>query len=230
LSDALKIWLKMVIFSTIFAAMNFNLLWEGFVIGIAVSVPLGPLGMLCIKRTVNKNWRSGFVSGLGIAVSDVIYAIVAGFSLTMVINLVRNYEIYFKIFGAGMVVLLGLYIFFSNPAKDIQKFRKKGTSYVQDFFTAFLLTVTNPLSVFVFIAIFASYSLVLKFSQLLESFLVIGGIFVGAAMWWFVLTGIANLFKHKLTINTIWWANKIIGLSVILIAISLFLYLAFNGI
>lgn len=210
--------------------MSFNLLWEGFIIGIAVSVPLGPLGMLCIKRTVNKNWKSGFLSGLGIAASDVIYAIVAGFSLTIIINFIRSYENYFKILGASMVVLLGLYIFFSNPAKDIQKYQRKGTSYVQDFLTAFLLTVTNPLSVFVFVAIFTSYSLVLELSQLFEALLIIGGIFIGGATWWFILTGLANLFKHKLTISTLWWANKIIGLSVILIAVGLFIFLLFNEI
>ncbi|NEW82555.1 MAG: LysE family transporter [Mariniphaga sp.] len=210
--------------------MSFSLLWEGFLIGIAVSVPLGPLGMLCIKRTVNKNWKSGFLSGLGIAASDVIYAIVAGFSLTIIINFIRSYEIYFKILGASMVVLLGLYIFFSNPAKDIQKYQRKGNSYLQDFLTAFLLTVTNPLSVFVFIAIFTSYSLVLELSQLFEALLIIGGIFIGGATWWFVLTGLANLFKHKLTINALWWANKIIGLSVIMIAVGLFIYLLFKEI
>jgi len=210
--------------------MNFSLLWEGFVIGIAVSVPLGPLGMLCIRRTVNKNWKSGFLSGLGIAASDALYAIIAGFSLTIIINFIESYEIYFKILGASMVVLLGLYIFLSNPAKDIQKFQRKGTSYVQDFLTAFLLTVTNPLSVFVFIAIFTSYSLVLQLSQLFEALLIIGGIFLGGATWWFILTGLANLFKHKLTIDTLWWANKIIGLGVILIAVGLFVYLLFKDI
>ena len=210
--------------------MSFSLLWEGFIIGIAVSVPLGPLGMLCIKRTVNKNWKSGFISGLGIAASDVIYAIIAGFSLTIIINFIRSYEIYFKILGASMVVLLGLYIFLSNPAKDIQKFQRKGTSYLQDFLTAFLLTVTNPLSVFIFIAIFTSYSLGFELSQLFEALLIIGGIFIGGATWWFILTGLANLFKHKLTISTLWWANKIIGLSVILIAVGLFIYLLLNEI
>ena len=208
--------------------MIFGLLWEGFMIGIAVSVPLGPLGMLCIKRTVNKNWKSGFLSGLGIAASDVIYAIIAGFSLTIIINFIRSYEVYFKIFGASMVVILGLYIFMSNPAKDIQKFRRKGTSYIQDFLTAFLLTVTNPLSALVFIAIFTSYSLVLQLSQLFEALLIIGGIFLGCATWWFILTGLANLFKHKLTIDTLWWANKIIGLGVILIAVGLFIFLLFT--
>ncbi len=210
--------------------MSFKLLWEGFVIGTAVSVPLGPLGMLCIRRTVNKNWKSGFLSGLGIASSDAIYAIIAGFSLTIIIDFINQYELYFKILGASMVFLLGLYIFLSNPAKEIQKYKQKGNSYLQDFITAFLLTFTNPLSVFVFIAIFTSYSLVLKLSHLFEAMLVVGGIFMGGAMWWFILTGLAYLFKHKLSIDTIWWANKIIGLVVVVISISLFLLLVLNEI
>ena len=210
--------------------MSFKLLWEGFMIGMAVSVPLGPLGMLCIKRTVNKNWKSGFLSGLGIAASDAIYAIIAGFSLTIIITFINRYEIYFEILGASMVVFLGLHIFLSNPAKEIQKFKQKGTSYFQDFLTAFLLTVTNPLSVFVFIAIFTSYSLVLQLSQLFEALLIVGGIFAGGASWWFIITGLAYLFKHKLTINTLWWANKIIGMGVILIAVSLFILLLLKAI
>ena len=199
-------------------------------IGVAVSLPLGPLGMLCIKRTVNKNWKSGFISGLGIATSDAMYAVIAGFSVGNIIDFIKTYLIYFKILGACTVVFLGLYIFLSNPAKEIQKFKQKGTSYLQDYLTAFLLTVTNPLSVFIFIAIFASYSLVLQSSQLLEALLIVGGIFTGGATWWFILTGLAYLFKHKLTINTLWWANKIIGLGVILIAISLFIILLFKEI
>ncbi len=210
--------------------MSFSLLWKSIIIGIAVSVPLGPLGMLCIKRTVNKNWKSGFLSGLGIAASDAIYAIIAGFSLTIIIDFIKSNKIYFQILGASMVVLLGLYIFLSNPARDIQKFKQKGTSYIQDFLTAFLLTFSNPLSVFIFIAIFTSYSLVLQTSQLFEALLIVGGIFTGGAFWWFILTGLAYLFKHKLTINTLWWANKIIGLSVILIAVGLFVLLLFKKI
>jgi threonine/homoserine/homoserine lactone efflux protein len=198
---------------------------EGFIIGILVSVPLGPLGILCIKRTVNKTWKSGFISGLGVATSDTFYAIIAGFSLTIIINFIRQYEIWFKVLGACMVVMLGLYIFLSNPAKDIQRFKRKGTSYFQDYVTAVLLTLSNPLAVFVFLAIFTSYSVVLKMSNLLDAFLIIGGIYLGASTWWFGLTGTAYLFKHKLTINTIWWANKIIGFAVILFAVGLFVYL-----
>lgn len=205
--------------------MSLNSLWEGFIIGIAVSIPLGPLGMLCIQRTVNKTWKSGFISGLGIATSDTFYAVVAGFSLTIIIDFIRQYETYFKILGACMVILLGLYIFFSNPAKDIQKFKRKGNSYFQDYLTAVLLTLSNPMAVFVFLAIFTSYSVVLQLSHLFDTFLIIPGIYIGGSTWWFGLTGLAYLFKHKLTINTLWWANKIIGVGVILFAVGLFIYL-----
>jgi threonine/homoserine/homoserine lactone efflux protein len=205
--------------------MSLNSLLDGFIIGIAVSIPLGPLGILCIQRTVNKTWKSGFISGLGVATSDTFYAIIAGFSLTIIINFLRQHETFFKIMGASMVILLGLYIFLSNPAKDIQKFRRKGNSYLQDYLTAVLLTLSNPLAVFVFLAIFTTYSVVLQTSHLLDSFLIISGIYLGGSTWWFGLTGTAYLFKHKLTINTIWWANKIIGICVILFAMGLFIYL-----
>jgi len=204
--------------------MNLKLLLEGIIIGIAVSIPLGPLGILCIKRTVNKTWKSGFISGLGVATSDTLYAIVAGFSLTIIIDFLRQYEAYFKILGAGMVILLGLYIFLSNPAKEIQKFKRKGNSYIQDYLTAVLLTLTNPLTIFVFLAIFTSYSVVLQMSHPLDAFLIVAGIYLGASSWWFGLTGIAYNFKHQLTISILWWANKIVGISVIIFALILLIY------
>lgn len=205
--------------------MSLHLLIEGIIIGVAVSIPLGPLGILCIKRTVNKNWKSGFISGLGVATSDTLYAIVAGFSLTIIIDFLRQYEAYFKILGTVMVVLLGLYIFLSNPAKEIQKFRRKGNSYIQDYLTAVLLTLTNPLAIFVFLAIFTSYSIVLRMSHPVDAFLIVAGIFTGASSWWLSLTGIAYNFKHQLTISTLWWANKIIGMSFMIFALVLYIYL-----
>lgn len=205
--------------------MSLHLLIEGIIIGIAVSIPLGPLGILCIKRTVNKTWKSGFISGLGVATSDTLYAIIAGFSLTIIIDFLRQYEAYFKLLGTVMVVLLGLYIFLSNPAKEIQKFRRKGNSYFQDYVTAVLLTLTNPLAIFVFLAIFTSYSIVLRMSHPADAFLIVAGIYIGASSWWLSLTGIAYNFKHHLTISTLWWANKIIGMSFIVFALVLYIYL-----
>ncbi len=202
--------------------MDINFFLEGILIGLAVSIPLGPLGMLCIQRTVNKNWEAGLLSGLGIAVADTIYAIVAGFSLSIIINFIRSYEIYFKILGLVILIGLGLYIFRKNPAKDIQKFKRRGSSYIQDFLSTFFITLSNPLSVFVFIAIFSGYSIVLQLSQLGEAFMIIAGIFIGSSIWWMVLTGLANLFRHKFTIDLLKWANRIIGIAIIVLALILF--------
>lgn len=210
--------------------MDLNLLWKGVVTGLAVSIPLGPLGILCIQRTVNKNWKSGIFSGIGIAMADTVYAFVAGFSLSIIVDFIRTYELYFKLVGFFVLLLLGIYIFRSNPTKQIQDYKRRGSSHLQDFLTTFLVTLSNPLSVFVFIAIFTGYSIVLQFSQPLEALLMIGGIFMGGSLWWFIITGFANLFRHKFTINTLYWANRIIGLGVIVVAVAFFIYLQTKGI
>lgn len=210
--------------------MDIDLLWRGVITGMAVSIPLGPLGILCIQRTVNKNWKSGIFSGIGIATADSVYAFIAGFSLSIIIDFIREYELYFKLVGFFVLILLGIYIFRSNPTKQIQDYKRRGSSHLQDFLTTFLVTLSNPLSVFVFIAIFTGYSIVLNFSHPLEAMLTIGGIFIGGSLWWFLITGLANHFRHKFTINTLYWANRVIGLGVILIAVIFFVYLQFKGI
>jgi threonine/homoserine/homoserine lactone efflux protein len=205
--------------------MDLNLLWKGIATGLAVSIPLGPLGILCIQRTVNKNWKSGIISGMGVATADTTYAFVAGFGLSFIIDFIRTYELYFKLVGLFVLVLLGIYIFRSNPTKQIQEHKSRGPSHLQDFLTTFLVTLSNPLSIFVFIAIFTSYSIVLQFSHPLEAMLTIGGIFVGAALWWITLTGLANFFRHKFTISALYWTYRVIGLGVIIIAVVFFIYL-----
>lgn len=216
-------------FSFIFVIMDLNLLWKGIVTGLAVSIPLGPLGILCIQRTVNKNWKSGIFSGIGVATADTFYAFVAGFSLSIIIDFIRTYEVYFKLVGLFVLIILGIYIFRSNPTKQIQRFKRRGSSHLQDFLTTFLVTLSNPLSVFVFVAIFTSYSIALQFSHPMEALLTIGGIFVGCLIWWIFITGMANLFRHKFTIDMLYWANRIIGLGVILVAVAFFIYLQTKG-
>ncbi|MCL4484581.1 MAG: LysE family transporter [Bacteroidetes bacterium] len=210
--------------------MDLNLLWKGIVTGLAVSIPLGPLGILCIQRTVNKTWKSGIFSGIGIAMADTMYAFIAGFSLSIIIDFIRKYELYFKLVGLFVLILLGIYIFRSNPTKQIQQYKRRGSSHLQDFLTTFLITLSNPLSIFVFIAIFTSYSIILHFSHPLEALLTIGGIFIGSSLWWITITGFANLFRHKFTINTLYWANRVIGLGVIVVAVAFLVYLQTKGI
>lgn len=205
--------------------MESELLWKSLIIGVVASIPLGPIGILCIQRTVNKNWRSGYTSGLGAATSDTLYAVIAGFSLTIIIDFIEKHEMLFQIIGAVILIFLGLHIYQSNPSKEIQKFRRKGATYVQDYIITLLLTLSNPLAVFVFIAVFASSGLALNLSEPVNALLIIGGIFLGASSWWFLLTGTVNLFRHKFSLRVLFWANRVVGIGVIAFALISFAYL-----
>ncbi|MGQ7871444.1 LysE family translocator [Sunxiuqinia sp. sy24] len=208
--------------------MFFNLFLTGLIIGVAVSIPLGPIGVLIIQRTVNKDRVAGFLSGMGAATSDAIYAIVAGFSLTWLIDFIRQYQLTFQTVGALIIFLLGVHIFLKNPVKDIRKMRKKGSSYLQDFVSTFLITFPNPLVIFVFLAVFASSGIVLNIARPYQSFFIVFGVFSGACAWWLFLTGLVSLFKHRFNLRLLWWFNKIAGVLIWIFVIISYAYSVIN--
>ncbi|MDO9613654.1 MAG: LysE family transporter [Bacteroidota bacterium] len=199
-----------------FYAMFLSLLAKGILIGLLVSIPLGPIGVLVIQRTVNKNRIAGLLCGMGAALSDVFYAIVAGFSLTILIDFISEHEILFQTIGAMVVLGLGIHIFFKNPVSDLRKNRLRGNSHYQDIAFSFLITLSNPLTVFVFLAVFTSSGVAVSLEQPYHSFFVILGIFAGALLWWFSLSGIVSLFRHKINLRILWWINKTAGVVIVL--------------
>lgn len=199
-----------------FCAMFLTLLVKGILIGLLVSIPLGPIGVLVIQRTVNKSRTAGLLSGMGAALSDTLYAIVAGFSLTFVIDFIRQHEILFQAFGAVVVLALGIHIFFKNPVTDLRRNRLRGNTHFQDIISSFLVTVSNPLTVFVFLAVFTSSGVAVNLEKPFHSLFVIPGIFIGASIWWFSLSGIVSMFRHKINLRVLWWINKTAGVIIIL--------------
>lgn len=181
-----------------------------------VSIPLGPIGVLVIQRTVNKNRMAGLLSGIGAAISDTIYAIIAGFSLTFIIDFIQKNEIYFQTIGAIVVLALGIHIFFKNPITDIRRRRIKANSHFQDILSSFLVTFSNPLAIFVFLAVFTSSGVAISLERPYHSFFVILGVFTGAFIWWFSLSGIVSLFRHKINLRILWWLNKSAGVAIVL--------------
>ncbi len=204
--------------------MILSLFFKGIIIGLAVSVPLGPIGILIIQRTVNKDRVSGFLSGMGASLSDVVYAIVAGFSLTYLIEFIRLHELAFQVFGALTVLLLGVYIFMKNPVSDMRKYRRKGNSYFSDLLSTFLITFPNPMVVFIFLAVFASSGIVFRLDHPAQACSLISGVFVGANSWWLALTGLVSLFRHKFNLRVLWWFNKIAGVVIMLIVLVSIIY------
>ncbi|MBR2618403.1 MAG: LysE family transporter [Paludibacteraceae bacterium] len=191
---------------------------EGIIIGICTSIPVGPIAILCIQRTLQKGRWHGFCSGLGAATSDTLYAALALFGLSMVMSSITAHQLIIQIVGSAIMMLFGVYIFFQNPASSIRKQQEGGTNYWQEYITAFLLTLSNPLMVFLFLGLFAHFSFLTDAHSPFYVAIGIVSIFCGAAIWWFFLTFIASTFKKRFNFRGLWLLNKITGILIALLA------------
>jgi threonine/homoserine/homoserine lactone efflux protein len=204
--------------------MNFQYLINGMIIGYSASLPLGPIGILCIQKTINKGRLSGFVSGLGAATADTVYAIISGFGLTIISNFITSQQTYLRIGGAVVLVYLGIKIFFTNPGIQIRK-QAKDKKFFNDFISIFFLTISNPISLFVFAAVFAGFGIVKSKSEISSITELVLGVLLGATLWWTTLTSLINLFRNKIRLRNLLWINKISGVLIIIFGIVAFVSL-----
>jgi len=209
--------------------MFLTLLLKGILIGLLVSIPLGPIGVLVIQRTVNKTRMAGLLSGMGAALSDTLYAIIAGFSLTYVVDFIRKNEFLFQLSGALVVLGLGIYIFFKNPLTDMKQHRLRGNTHLKDIISTFLVTFSNPLSVLVFLAIFTSSGVAMSLEKPFYSIFIILGVFTGAFLWWFSLSGIVSMYRHKINLRFLWWLNKTAGVLIVIFVLITILIVLQKG-
>lgn len=196
-----------------------GLISKGIVIGVLVSAPMGPIGMLCIQRTLNKGRWHGFVTGLGAALSDVIYAALTCLGMGGVVNFVEANQAPLQLIGSIVLGIFGYYIFQSNPVRNLKKQREKKLSFTQDFITAFLLTFSNVLIVLLYIGLFARFGFVLPEHSV---WMLLGGIAfigVGAVLWWFGITYIVAKLKKWFNVRGIWLLNRMVGSVIIVLAI-----------
>ncbi len=195
---------------------------DGIIIGMSASIPLGPIGVLCIQRTLNKGRLSGFISGMGAAFSDTIYAVIAGFSLSFIISFIEKQLLYIQIFGALLLIILGVRIFYSNPAVQLRKQKRGKGNLFQDFISTFLITISNPLAIFLFLAFFAGFGAVKPGDDATKHFMLITGVLGGASLWWFTLSSLISLFKSKINLRRLWWLNKIAGATIVILVVIAF--------
>lgn len=199
--------------------MEIEFLAKGVMVGFVASIPLGPVGVLCIQRTINKGRISGLFSGMGAATVDSFFALVAALGLTFIINFIEEQQFYFQLLGGGVLILLGTRIFNTNPVRQIRRHRKKKNKLVEDFFSVLFLTLSNPLAIFLFVAGFAGIGLVTSKDSSIKSSLIIAGVFFGALLWWALLTFFVDLFRKKFRLKQLWWINKIAGILIIVFGV-----------
>jgi threonine/homoserine/homoserine lactone efflux protein len=189
---------------------------KGIAIGLVCSIPLGPIGVLIIQRTLGKGRRSGFFSGLGAATADTMMAFVASLGLSMILDFIKRFESQFQVVGGVVLIIVGFQVFFKNPIKQVRERKLQKNNLTTDYLSVMLLTFTNPITVFLFIAIFASLNILNGHSGYAIHSLIVSGVFVGASFYWFLLSTFVNLYRHKFRLRRLWWLNKITGMFILL--------------
>ena len=201
-----------------------DFIFKGMLIGMIASAPMGPVGILCVQRTLNKGRWYGLATGVGAAVSDIIYAAFAGFGMSFVMDLINNDQnrFYLQIVGSLMLLGFGFYTYRSDPTKKIhQSGHNKGTLWYNTW-TAFLVTFSNPLIIFLFLAMYAQFAFVLPnhpFEMLVGFMSIVGG----ALLWWWGLTWLVDKIRVKFDENGIRIINQVIGVAVIISSVIMLL-------
>ena len=185
-----------------------SLFLEGVVIGLAVAAPVGPIGVLCIRRTLAYGRASGFVSGLGAATADAAYGSVAALGLTFVTGLLVDAEAWLRLGGGVFLVFLGVKTFLSRPAERPVAAGRGGLPGA--YASTLALTLANPSTILSFAAIFAGLGAGSADGSS-TALLLVPGVFLGSTLWWFVLSGATSLLRAKLPAGALRWVNRLSG-------------------
>ena len=197
--------------------MDVSLFLRGLVIGFSIAAPVGPIGVLCIRRTLADGQRYGLVSGLGAATADALYGCVAAFGLTFISAFLIGQKLWLSLIGGLFLLYLGIKTLLSKPAQEAAKTEGKGLlgSYV----STFLLTLTNPMTILSFVAIFAALGLGSTTGSYASALVLVLGVFCGSAMWWFLLSGGVGLFRNKFNAQGLLWVNRVSGVIITLFGV-----------
>jgi threonine/homoserine/homoserine lactone efflux protein len=189
--------------------------FRGLILGFSIAAPVGPIGLLCIRRTLAEGRPNGFLSGLGAASADAVYGSIAAFGLATVMTWLTGMQVWLHLFGGAFLVWLGIQSAKTPPA-TIAASAPNGTSLGKAYLSTFLLTLSNPMTIMSFLAIFAGSGFAPVVSGTQAALRLVLGVFCGSALWWFILSQGVHWLRRRL--NELWlvWINRIAGLGLIL--------------
>ena len=199
-----------------------QLLLGGFIVGLMIAVPVGPVNILCIHRTIASGWKSGVISGLGAAAADMLYGGIAGFSITLVVRFLVREQYWIRFFGGILLLVIGALYFFKRPGPLHAHKPERGSAY-SDMRSTFLLTLTNPTTVLSFLALLAALGMGNQRQWWLTVFLV-GGIFCGSMAWWIALGSIVNCFRDRFNDRVLLLMNRFAGLAIAGFGVAAFVF------
>nr|WP_082927208.1 LysE family transporter [Paenibacillus oryzisoli] len=185
-------------------------LLKGLLLGFSIAAPVGPIGILCMRRTLTLGRWHGFLSGLGAATADAIYGFIAGFGLTLVTSFLLDQKVMLQLVGGLFLVYLGVQTFRSKPAAEAAK--ATGGTLFKSYLSTLLLTITNPMTIMSFVGAFAGLGLGDSADAgFAPAITLVIGVFTGSALWWLLLSLFVGLLRERLKGTAFLWINRISG-------------------
>jgi threonine/homoserine/homoserine lactone efflux protein len=188
-------------------------LLKGLILGFSIAAPVGPIGVLCIRQTLANGRAAGLVSGLGAATADAIYGSIAAFGLTVVSSFLTSQEMLLRLVGGAFLCYLGVKTLLAKPAERAASVESSGL--VGSYVSTLLLTMTNPMTIISFVAVFAGLGLVGGSRDFLSATSLVLGVFGGSAAWWLLLSGGVSLFRSRFDLRALRWVNWISGVIIL---------------
>lgn len=199
----------------------FYTIWRGVAIGILISAPMGPVGILCIQRTLDKGRKTGLYTGIGAAISDLIYCILTGFGLSFIEEFLERNQNIIQLVGSVVLIAFAVYLFKKNPASSLKTPSDEipQISPHKNILGGFLFTFSNPLILFLIIGLFARFNFTIpeiSFYYYIAGYI---AIFCGAFLWWEFVTFSVNKLRAHFNLRSMWLINKVIGGIILIFAI-----------
>lgn len=195
------------------------IMWRGLAIGIIISAPMGPVGILCVQRTLEKGRKTGFYTGVGAAISDLFYCLLTGFGLSLVEDFLKANQDIIQVVGSIVIAAFGIYLFKSNPSRNLKKPDAPSSTGKRDIMKGFLFTFSNPLIIFLIIGLFARFNFLLP--EISVGQYIAGYIFIiiGALGWWWIVSYFVNKVRSHFNLRSMWLINKITGSIIMVFAL-----------
>lgn len=201
---------------------------KGFIIGVLASAPMGPVGILTVQRTLNKGRWEGFATGIGASISDILYAVITGYFMYLVVDIIEDpiIALWIKIIGSVLLFAFGVYTFKSIPRHKVVdeeapvETKNKLNGYI---ISGFVITVSNPLIILLFVALFGQFTFILVDNEFVQAMGYLA-IVAGALFWWFILTWLIDKVRARFNHKVIWWLNRIIGITVMVVSALMIVY------
>lgn len=201
--------------------MDIYFFLKGLLIGFSIAAPVGPIGVLCIRRTLTNGRMSGLVSGLGAATADGFYGTIAAFGLTLISNVLVSQQLWFRIIGGSFLLYLGIRTFLSKPSEKSPSDKK--SNLFGDYISTFILTIMNPITILSFAVVFAGLGLGNSNGNYISALLMVLGVISGSIFWWLILSTGVSLFRGKFNLTSLKIVNWVSGIIMVVFAVIAFI-------